>query len=464
MTTKRLFLFILSLYIVNTAIAQTYPTDSWREYADSSWYNETDTEFDIATAEELAGLSELVEDGNDFEDKTINLISDIDLDGFLWEPIGYNHLHFFSGTVQGNNHTVSNLWITGLNRDFLGLFGQTVGAKFYDLKLDTANIDDIGSDSGSLVANMFTNGVMENCHAVNIDIKVLGPNIGGLNGGVLTDSYIKNSSFSGRVEGVNQVGGLSGNVWDKSQVLNSFSEGEVHGEYIVGGLIGFGTMAFGANREVTIENSYSRSDVYATDPFGSVGGIYGWAQTSVEIKNVYSTGKVEGLQNVGAFAGQIGGVLIENSYFDVESSELTEPFGTNQGPDQDVEGLTTNEMTNSAFADTLNEGTTDNPWVQDPEINDGYPHLGQTLSIGDFIVNNLEVKIYPSTVDQEFKIHSSTELSSYNIYNILGQLVGTGKLSQGEEHTVSASNLKPGVHIVEIQSATQKISKKIIKK
>lgn len=463
MTTKRLFLFVLSLYLVNTAIAQTYPTDSWRDYADSSWYNETDTEFDIATAEELAGLSELVENGNDFMDKTINLVSDIDLDGYLWEPIGYDHTLPFSGTVQGNSHTLSNLWITGLNRSFIGLFGQTVGGKFYNLKLDTANIDDVGTDSGSLIANMFTNGVMENCHAVNIDIKVLGSNVGGLNGGVLTDSYIKNSSFSGRVEGINQVGGLSGNVWDKSQVINSYSEGEVHGEYIVGGLIGFGTMAFGANRENTIENSYSRSNVYATDPFGSVGGIYGWAQTAVIIKNVYSTGKVNGLNDVGAFMGQAGNILIENSYFDMESSELTNAFGTNQGPDQDVEGLDTMEMTSIEFAETLNANTTDNPWIQDDQVNDGYPHLGHSLSTEDFVSTELDLKLYPTTVVQEFYIHSSEDLLSYRIYNLLGQTVTSGQLSNGPLYSVSAMDLKPGVHIVEIQSSTQKVSKKLIK-
>lgn len=464
MTTKRLLLLFLSLYFVNTAMAQTYPTTLWSDNTDTSWYNENDAEFDIANAEELAGLSELVMDGNSFNDKTINLVSDIDLDGHLWQPIGLNTDIPFSGTVQGNNNTVSNLWITDLDREFIGLFGQTVGAEFYDINLDTANIDVIGGDSGSLVANMFTNGIMDNCHAFNIDMKALGSNVGGLNGGILTDSYIKNSSFSGRIEGVNQVGGISGNVWDNSQVINSFSEGEVHGEYIVGGLVGYGSLTFAPNRESTVENSYSRSDVYATDEFGSVGGVYGFAQANVIIKNVYSTGKINGLNNVGAFAGQAGGITIENSYFDIETSEMTEPFGTNQGPEQDVEGLTTIEMTVSEFADTLNEGTSDSPWTQDDQVNDGYPYLGQTLSIGDFIVDNLEVKIYPTTVDQDFKIHSTSELSAYNIYTILGQLVGSGELSQGEEHTISASNLKPGVHIVEIQGATQKVSKKIIKK
>lgn len=464
MITKRLFLFILSLYLVNTAMAQTYPTDSWRDLADTTWYNETDTEFDIATAEELAGLSELVENGNNFIDKTIHIVSDINLDGYLWEPIGYNNDFPFSGIVQGNSHTISNLWITGLNRDFIGLFGQTVGGKFFDIKLDTAHIDDTGSDSGSLVANMYTNGVIENCHAMNIDIKVLGANVGGLNGGTLTDSYIKNSSFSGRVEGENQVGGLSAQIWDNSQVINSYSEGEVHGAYIVGGLIGFGTMAFGPNREATIENSYSRSDVYSTDAIGSVGGIYGMAQMAVIIKNVYSTGKINGLNDVGAFIGQAGGILIENSYFDIESSEMTEPFGSNQGPDQEVEGMETSEMTNAAFAALLNANTTDSPWVQDDQVNDGYPHLGHSLSTEDFLSTELALKLYPTSVEQEFYIHSSEDLLSYRIYNLLGQTIATGQLSNGPLYTISATNLKPGVHIVEIQSNAKRVSKKFIKK
>lgn len=465
MRTQRLFLLFLSLYFAHTMMAQTYPETLWLDHADTSWYNDQDEAFHITTAEEFAGLSELVKNGNSFIEKTIHLKADIDLDGHLWYPIGESNDAPFSGTIQGNNHTIANLWITDLTGDFIGLFGQTVGASFYDIKLDTAHIDVVAGDSGALVANMFTNGIIENCHAIHVDIKALGANVGGLNGGVLTDSYIKNSSFSGKVEGVNQVGGLSGNVWDKSQVINCYAEGEVHGEYIVGGLVGFGTMAFGPNRESTIENSYSRADVYATSPIGMAGGIYGYAQSSVVLNNVYATGKVSGSTDVGAFIGRVGGVILTNTYFDKEASELEEAFGGTDGPTPEgVEGKNTDEMTTAAFADVLNNENTEAPWIYDRDTNDGYPHLGHSLSVDDFIVDVLEIKLYPTTVDQEFYIYSDTALNSYAIYTITGQRVAEGNLKQGKNHTISTRNLSSGVHIVELQSATQKIAKRIIKK
>lgn len=39
--------------------------DVWDGTADTSWYNETDTEFHIKTAEQLAGLAELTNIGID---------------------------------------------------------------------------------------------------------------------------------------------------------------------------------------------------------------------------------------------------------------------------------------------------------------------------------------------------------------------------------------------------------------
>lgn len=451
--------------IITTVEAQNYPTDSWRDNAQTTWYNESDTEFNISTAEQLAGLSKLVEQGNNFIDKTINIVSDIDLDNYLWIPIGYDDDLPFSGTVQGNNHTISNLWITGLNRDFLGLFGQTTDASFYNLKLNHVNIDDIGSNSGGLVASMDANGVIKNCHVTNAHIKIVGSNIGGLNGKAFTNSHIENSSFNGRVEGSNQVGGLSAFAWDNSKILNSFSKGEIHGKYIIGGLVGFGTYPFEDNREVVIENCYSRAHVYATDSFGKAGGIYGWAPATAILKNVYATGEVIAQSSAGALVGKSRDILVENSYFDMQTSQLTAPIGTHDGPEQEIEGKRTNEMTTSSFANILNSNTLDDPWAQNDQVNDGYPFLGENnLSIDDFIPEKLTLKLYPAPVDQEFFIYSATELTSYNIYNILGQHVASGKLYNGPEYRIPAANLKTGVHIIEVRNNTQTLSKKFIKR
>ena len=42
---------------------QDFPPDKWDGTADTSWYNDTDTEFVIMTAEQLAGFAELVDGG-----------------------------------------------------------------------------------------------------------------------------------------------------------------------------------------------------------------------------------------------------------------------------------------------------------------------------------------------------------------------------------------------------------------
>lgn len=463
MTKRLFFLSFIMVGLSATLTAQTYPTSSWADHADTSWYNDDQDSFDIASAEELAGLSELVENGNDFQGKTLNITADIDLDQHLWEPIGFDNDIPFSGTVMGNNHVISNLWITGLQRDFIGLFGQSVGASFSDINLDTAHIDDTGDSSGALVANMYTNCSMDNCHAYNIDITVLGVNIGGLNGSVLTDSYIKNSSFQGSVTGINQVGGLTGQVWDNSSLSNSYVEGSVNGDYIVGGLLGFATMAFGPDRESTVENCYSRADVTGTDPFGAIGGVYGFAQSSVIINNVYATGSINGEGPIGGFAGKVGGIVVGNDYFDTETSGLDNAIG--EGPaDLDIEGKTTAEMTTQDFTDVLNLGDAEGPWAYNPEFNDGYPYLGENfLGTSNFVKESLEVMVYPTTVNQEFHIRSKTVLKAYKLYSMTGKLIGQGKLN-AQENTIQAGNLNPGMYILEIQGFTNKVTKKFIKK
>ncbi len=62
----------------------------WDGKIDTSWYKEDKDVFVITTANELAGLSELVNKGNSFENKTIELKYDIDLNNISWITIGTN--------------------------------------------------------------------------------------------------------------------------------------------------------------------------------------------------------------------------------------------------------------------------------------------------------------------------------------------------------------------------------------
>ena len=82
---KKLLLSLLFAFVTLTCLqAQTI----WDGTAGTSWYNETSTEFEISTAEQLAGLAELVNNGNDFSGKTILLTADIVLnDTSDWENL-----------------------------------------------------------------------------------------------------------------------------------------------------------------------------------------------------------------------------------------------------------------------------------------------------------------------------------------------------------------------------------------
>ncbi|MBQ8149475.1 MAG: hypothetical protein IJ041_03080 [Clostridia bacterium] len=113
---------------LETLLAEEYPvegevklpTTSWKDNADTSWYNTTDTTFTLSTAEELAGLAEIVNGGNGLNDKTIKLGADIDLGDNLWTPVGqtgssYGATSYFQGNFDGQGHTISNLFITETN-------------------------------------------------------------------------------------------------------------------------------------------------------------------------------------------------------------------------------------------------------------------------------------------------------------------------------------------------------------
>lgn len=100
--------------------------DSWDGASIAAVEPNAEGIYEISTAEQLAGLAKLVNDGNNFSGKTIVLTADIDLNNQAWTPIG-NENGFdaelaFSGTFNGDGYTVSGLNVP--DTYFPGLFGQ----------------------------------------------------------------------------------------------------------------------------------------------------------------------------------------------------------------------------------------------------------------------------------------------------------------------------------------------------
>ena len=107
--------------------------DAWNGTDNTSWYTDAeedagtaDKPYEISTAEQLAGLAQLVNGGTNFSGKTIKLTADIDLNNQAWTPIGNENGPdaelAFSGTFNGDGYTVSGLNVP--DTYFPGLFGQ----------------------------------------------------------------------------------------------------------------------------------------------------------------------------------------------------------------------------------------------------------------------------------------------------------------------------------------------------
>lgn len=162
-----------------------YPVfaDKWDGTVDTSWYNDTDTEFIIATAEQLAGLAELVDSGNTFAGKTIKLGTDLDLyhladgatDPTCFDPIGsYRNDKEFMGTFDGQGHTVANInqntWALNTGYSYgdlgLGLFSAVRDANIKNLVIDGASISGESGLVGVVAATAYGN-----CNFENITVK-----------------------------------------------------------------------------------------------------------------------------------------------------------------------------------------------------------------------------------------------------------------------------------------------------
>ena len=282
---KKLLSLLLALCLVMalvpmTAFAEGTSVDNWDGTADTSWYtgHKTDTEYHFTTAEQLAGLAQLVNDKTasvSFEGKTIYLDNDLDLSGSQWTPIGNgsNHRRFFAGTFNGQHHKIMNLnhHYTGDEVVRNGLFGVVSdGGTLKNLLVIDA---DIASNDGSLLAGILADwvngGTVENCYTSGkIENNVGDKMVGGLIGQCTWSTQVKGCGSDATVistesdeDHVDTVGGLIGqweNSADSSSITDCWFGGSVSCNNIysaVGGILGANFENFSGNKPgVIIKN------------------------------------------------------------------------------------------------------------------------------------------------------------------------------------------------------------------
>ena len=173
--------------IPGVAMAAT-EIDTWDGTADTSWHNDTDTEFVLTTAEQLAGLAELVDAGNTFEGKTIKLGACLDLDSFdSFDPIGDTSP--FKGTFDGDGHIIYKLYQSGWTFGYewgsygsIGLFGELKDATVKNLTIDGAECLIEGGDVGGICGSATGTCVFENIQISNSVFATYNNGLGGIIG------------------------------------------------------------------------------------------------------------------------------------------------------------------------------------------------------------------------------------------------------------------------------------------
>ncbi len=296
---KKMCLVILGLtMIMRVTLAQGYSGGAGTE----------GSPYQIGSAADLIYLSQHSDDWDKYFVQTGNIafnsdetLNDWDGDGNAdgngtagWTPIG-NAATRFTGSYDGDGHTISNLFINRSDTEYIGFFGYTFQA-------DIANLG-------------------------MTDVDFVGKNyVGGLVGYTSENTVVSNSYATGSVSGVYALGGLVGQNANISTIVRCFSAADVTGSgNYVGGLAGY-------NMQSTISNSYATGSV--TTPSSNVGGFVGYAYLST-IQYCYSSGKVYEssgtIWNSGTkgFIGDIfsGAGTISNNFFDSEASEQATGHG-----------------------------------------------------------------------------------------------------------------------------------------
>ena len=251
-------------------------SEPWTGKIDTNWYtkeNDTITEFTIITPEELAGLAQLVNSGNSFENKIIKLGKSLDLASLEWLPIGTSE-NPFKGTIDGQTYSIKNVYMSNGNNN-QGL----VGILSSEGKIKNIFISDGNISGGKMV------------------------------GGIVGKSYgnIENCSFKGKVSGYSAIGGISGGV-SEGNVSNCINYGEIKARYQqAAGIVGKVEGSCCITKCSNFGNIYSEA---GGNNFGRFsGGIIAWVYSEnidLKVEECINNGNINGVQQVGGIIGSIG--------------------------------------------------------------------------------------------------------------------------------------------------------------
>ena len=277
---------VMTLTLLPTAVMaeENSDVDTWDGTADTSWYtgHESDTEYYITTAEQLAGLAQLVNAApgkTNFVGKTFYLKNDLDLSGHEWISIGTVRggncpEYSFCGVFDGQGHVISNLY--------------------------SHESDIEGADESH---NLLRNALFGNVY--NGEVK----NLGVANAEIWIDP--KDDSAAGKGILVDWMG--------ESKITNCWTSGSIYSgtkmEKNIGGIVGVTVRdctISGCYSTATLTGNFTNSEGYYTEPdpadwpFDTIGGIVGARfDGNLTVTDCWFDGKIV----VNSITATVGGIV-----------------------------------------------------------------------------------------------------------------------------------------------------------
>lgn len=366
---------------------------AWAQTKPSSGNGEVDSPYIITTAEELKWFRDEVNRGrNNICAKIADNVEVIDmstvchaadksqnLEEVSWEPIG-NTTNRYMGTFDGNNKTITNLYINA-NQEYSGLFGYTYRSAIKNLTFVNANVTNTNSFTGILVGYGYGGTYQNIMTSTSCEVNG-GDGTGGIAGKLAGNAY--NCVNYATVQGKEQVGGLFSSYDSSTSITACANYGKVTASsQWVGGLVGY----FGSG---TIQDCANYGDVKGTE---RVAGMAGYVYEG-KIQNVFSYGNVSatnstqyigmafGFSRSGATEGMVayysGAKLTANG-----KEKEVKAFGNGTPSEDKATGFTEAQLKSGVVAYQLQQNaSSEAKWGQNL-ANDGdiYPVIGSEHTV-----------------------------------------------------------------------------------
>lgn len=233
---------------------------------------------------------------------SFKLTNDIDCSNLDFYPI-----EEFSGILDGDGHTVSNLKLVTKNNGKTGIFNFTNKATlknidFYNAKMIlsggyeagliaatsgnstfdnihvrrlTATGNNYSGEFGGIAGKMWTMSAITGCEVAGADIDLPScPSAGGMTGDIRTGCTITGCAFSGNMTANSTLGGIVGSTTTGDEVISQCHvDANLKAENTIGGIVGF------LDRS-KVKSNYVEGTIEATKPSKwnnaiSIGGIAG---------------------------------------------------------------------------------------------------------------------------------------------------------------------------------------------